>query len=503
MGTGDRGRRRYRQRLWWARSMAPTRVDSPDVNEVKVKEMTEPAIAQEEVFAALSRIEDPDLGRDIVALGFVRELRIDGGDVSFAIELTTPACPVRDQMKEDAHRAVRLLPGVESVEVRMGSKVRATGSEGRERLVPLVKHVVPVGSGKGGVGKSTVSANLAIALAKLGAKVGLMDADVYGPSIPTIMGAHVPPTGGNGNIIPVRCYGVEIVSIGFFVPKGEATIWRGPMLSKLVEKFLAGVEWGELDYLLVDLPPGTGDVQLSLCQLIPLTGAAVVSTPQDLAFNVAEKAISMFSKLRTPILGLVENMSGFECRNCGQREEIFGSGGARRFAMANGIPFLGEIPLCTDIRTTSDEGCPIVESMPESPAALAFLRVAENLAAQVSTLTLGGVSSDRPEIAEITRHSTSDVRILWKDGHESIYTGYALRAGCRCAVCVDEMSGNKRLREESISRDVRPLSIDPVGRYAIRFQWSDGHSTGIYPFELLRELCPCPICAQEARRKHD
>jgi ATP-binding protein involved in chromosome partitioning len=346
-----------------------------------------------------------------------------------------------------------------------------------------------------------VSANLAIALAKLGARVGLMDADVYGPSIPTIMGATTPPTAQNGAIVPVLRYGVKIVSIGFFVPKGEATIWRGPMLSKVIDKFLGGVEWGELDYLLVDLPPGTGDVQLSLCQKIPLTGAAVVSTPQDLAFNVAEKAMSMFTKLRTPVLGLVENMSGFECRHCGHREEIFGSGGARRFAMANEIPFLGEIPLSTDIRTSSDEGNPIVQSMPESPSARAFLRVAENLAAQVSTLTLGGVSTDRPEIAEMTRPSENEVRILWKDGHESIYTGYALRVGCRCALCVDEISGNKRLREESISKDVRPLSIDPVGRYAIRFQWSDGHSTGIYTFELLRELCPCPICARNAEAR--
>jgi ATP-binding protein involved in chromosome partitioning len=331
--------------------------------------------------------------------------------------------------------------------------------------------------------------------------VGLMDADVYGPSIPTIMGAATPPAAENGRIVPVLRYGVKIVSMGFFAPKGEATIWRGPMLAKVVEKFLGGVEWGELDYLLVDLPPGTGDVQLSLCQRIPLTGAAVVSTPQDLAFNVAEKAIFMFTKLRTPVLGLVENMSGFECRHCGHREEIFGSGGARRFAMANEIPFLGEIPLSTDIRTTSDEGNPIVQSMPESSSARAFLRVAENLAAQVSTLTMGGVSTDRPEIAEITQPSENEVQILWKDGHESIYTGYALRVGCRCALCVDEISGSKRLREESISKDVRPLSIDPVGRYAIRFQWSDGHSTGIYTFELLRELCPCPICADNAEAR--
>jgi ATP-binding protein involved in chromosome partitioning len=328
-----------------------------------------------------------------------------------------------------------------------------------------------------------------------------MDADVYGPSIPTLMGATTPPTAQNGTIVPVLRYGVKIVSIGFFVAKGEATILRGPMLSKLVDKFLGGVAWGELDYLLVDLPPGTGDVQLSLCQKIPLTGAAVVSTPQDLAFNVAEKAISMFVKLRTPVLGLVENMSGFECRHCGQREEIFGSGGARRFAAANGIPFLGEIPLSTDIRTSSDEGHPIVHSMPESASARAFARVAENLAAQVSTLALGGASTDRPEIAELTQPSESEVRILWQGGHESTYSGYALRLSCRCAICVDKNIGNKGLYEESIRKDVRPLSIDPVGRYAIRFHWSDGHSTGIYTFEHLRQLCPCPTCAAEARAR--
>jgi ATP-binding protein involved in chromosome partitioning len=477
---------------------AETRVGNPKVSEVKMKGRRVSPIGPEDIRAALSQVSDPDLGRDIVTLGFVRDLRIDGENVSFAIELTTPACPVRDQMKEDARRAVRSLPGVTNVEVAMTSKVRGTQSEQKDELIPLVEHVVPVASGKGGVGKSTVSANLAIALAQLGARVGLMDADVYGPCIPTIMGAATPPTAQNDTIVPVLRYGVKIVSIGFFVPKGEATIWRGPMLSKLIDKFLAGVEWGELDYLLVDLPPGTGDVHLSLCQRIPLTGAAIVSTPQDLAFNVAEKAISMFAKLRTPVLGLVENMSGFECRHCGQREEIFGSGGARRFAAASGIPFLGEIPLSTDIRTTSDKGNPIVQSMPESLSARAFLRVAENLAAQVSTLTLGGVATDRPEIAEITRPSENELQILWKDGHESIYTGYALRVGCRCAICIDEISGNRRLREQSISKDVRPLSIDPVGRYAIRFQWSDGHSTGIYTFEHLRELCACAICVDNA-----
>jgi len=458
-------------------------------------------ITEQAVLSALATIKDPDLHRDIVSLGFIKGLQIDDGNVAFTIELTTPACPVRDQMKEGAHRAVLSLPGIKNVDITMTSQVRATKSAQKDKLVPLVKNVVPIASGKGGVGKSTVSANVAIALSKLGARVGLMDADVYGPSIPTIMGADTPPTQQNGKILPPVRYGVKIISMGFFVPKGEATIWRGPMLSKMVDQFLGTVEWGELDYLIVDVPPGTGDVQLSLCQTIPLTGAAVVSTPQDLAFNVAEKAIIMFNKLRTPVLGLIENMSGFECRHCGQREEIFGSGGARRYAMANKLPFLGEIPLSTDIRTTSDEGRPIVQSMPDSPSAQAFFRVAENLAAGVSTINMGGVATDCPEPVEITRPSQTEVRILWKDGHESVYTGYILRIGCRCAQCVDEMTGEKRLREELISKDVHPLAMEPVGRYAIRFRWSDGHSTGIYHFEHLRELCPCPGCAGK-QQKH-
>ncbi len=451
-------------------------------------------VTEQAVLSALATINDPDIHRDIVSLGFIKGLRIDGENVAFTIELTTPACPVREQMQEDARRVVLSLPGIAHVAITMTSQVRATQSAEKDKLVPLVKNVVPVASGKGGVGKSTVSANLAIALAKLGARVGLMDADVYGPSIPTLMGANIPPRPGGEKIVPPVHYGVKIMSMGFFLPKGEAVIWRGPMLSKTVDQFLGDVDWGELDYLLVDLPPGTGDVQLSLCQKIPLTGAAIVSTPQDLAFQVAEKAIFMFKKLRTPILGLIENMSGFECRHCGQREEIFGSGGARRHAMANDFPFLGEIPLSTDIRIASDEGRPIVESMPDSPSARAFLRVAENLAAGVSTLNLGAVTTDRPEPAEMTQPSPTEIRIVWKDGHESVYTGYALRLVCPCAGCVDERSGMRRLREESIRKDVHPLAMDPTGRYAIRFHWSDGHSTGIYTYEHLRALCRCPVC---------
>jgi len=458
---------------------------------------------QDTILQALASIRDPDLGRDIVSLGFIKDLKVSGENVSFSIELTTPACPVRDQMKEQAHRAVLSLPGVRNVDVTMTSQVRSTRSDEKDRLLPLVKNIVPVASGKGGVGKSTVSANIAVALSKLGTRVGLMDADVYGPTIPTLMGADAPLTQQDGKIIPALRYGVKIISMGFLVPQGEAVIWRGPMLAKMVDQFLGGVDWGELDYLIVDLPPGTGDVQLSLCQKIPLTGAAIVSTPQDVAFRVAEKAIFMFNKLRTPVLGLVENMSGFECRHCGHREDIFGSGGAQRYGMANSIPFLGAIPLSTDIRVTSDEGRPIVESASDSPSARAFMRVAENLAAQVSTHNIAGMVGDRPEPAEITQPSKTEVRIVWKDGHESLYPGRALRAACSCAGCVDELSGRKRLHEAFLPQDIYPLAIEPVGRYAIRFRWSDGHSTGIYTFEHLRELCPCPICAGKERTEQE
>ncbi|MBI4532279.1 MAG: Mrp/NBP35 family ATP-binding protein, partial [Candidatus Latescibacteria bacterium] len=306
----------------------------------------------------------------------------------------TPACPVREKLQEEARASVAAISGVEAVEVRMTASVRPMLGGKKEEFIPGVKNVIPVASGKGGVGKSTVSANLALALAKTGASVGLMDADVYGPSIPTIMGVRVedgPQVLDNGNgsrIIPAERYGIKIISMGFFMKQEEAVIWRGPMLHKMIHEFLGSVEWGELDYLVVDLPPGTGDVQLSLCQTVPLTGAAIVSTPQDVALFVAQKAIAMFHKLNCPILGLIENMSYYICRHCGAREEIFGSGGVRRACERLDIPFLGEIPLATDIRTTSDAGRPIVIEDPESPLSQAFCTVAGHLAAQISIRNL-------------------------------------------------------------------------------------------------------------------
>ncbi|MBI2839545.1 MAG: Mrp/NBP35 family ATP-binding protein [Acidobacteria bacterium] len=345
-------------------------------------------ITEAAVLQALRVVQDPDLHRDIVALGFVKNVSISGGAVSFDIELTTPACPVRERMQAEARDVVSAIPGVASVKIRMTSQVRPSPGVAKEQLIPGVRNVLPVASGKGGVGKSTVSANLALALSAMGARVGLMDADVYGPSIPTIMGVKEPPGMIGERIIPVDQYGIKVMSMGFFLRDDQAVVWRGPMLAKMVEQFLGGVEWGELDYLVIDLPPGTGDVQLTLCQRIPISGAAIVSTPQDVALRVAEKAIHMFRQLNTPVLGLIENMSYFVCGHCGERENIFDNGGARRASDRLAIPFLGEIPLASSIRVDSDAGRPTVIAAPESALSRAFFGVAENLAAQVSVTNM-------------------------------------------------------------------------------------------------------------------
>ena len=354
-------------------------------------------VNQEQVLDALRVVIDPDLHRDIVSLGFIQELKVHDNRVSFQVQLTTPACPVKDELRQQAEDAVRGLPDVEAVEVTMTAQVRSHGAVG-QAMLPGVKNVIPVGSGKGGVGKSTVSANLAVALAETGAQVGLMDADVYGPSIPTILGITERPQAGGRGMLPVMAHGVRVISAGFFIKPDQAVVWRGPMLAKMIEQFLGQVEWGELDYLIVDLPPGTGDVQLTLCQKIPLTGAVIVTTPQPVAVNIAEKAIVMFNQLKCPLLGVIENMSYFESRTTGEREYIFGSGGADRISEKWEIPVLSKIPLATTVRETSDSGRPIVLEDPESPAAIAFTEAAKNLAAQISIRNIKAEAGDLVKI---------------------------------------------------------------------------------------------------------
>lgn len=348
-------------------------------------------VTEAAVLDALRNVQDPDLHRDIVALGFIKDLKIEGGNVFFKVELTTPACPVKDMLKQQAHDFVAAVPGVEKVNIEMTARVSTSYGQERGSLIPGVKNVIPIASAKGGVGKSTVSANLAIALAKTGAKVGLMDADVYGPSIPALLGldSEKIEQGPNNQILSMEKFGVKVISVGFFLPEGQAVIWRGPMLNKMITQFLGGVEWGELDYLIVDLPPGTGDVQLTLCQQVPLTGAVIVSTPQSMAVNVTKKAVYMFKQLNCPLLGVIENMSYYVNKN-GERDYIFGQSGAQEISKEFDIPFLGEIPISTNIRSQSDAGVPIVESDPESEEAQTFMHLAEQLAARVSVLNLAG-----------------------------------------------------------------------------------------------------------------
>lgn len=371
---------------------------------------------REAVLTALGRVQDPDLHKDIVTLGFVTKCEVEGSQVSVVINLTTPACPVKDQLKNQAEAEIRSLPGVTDVEIEMTAVVR--GQEGAPReLAKTIQNIIAISSGKGGVGKSTVSVNLACALAKTGAKVGLLDCDIYGPDIPMMMGltGHPEQTEVDGKpmLTPKERHGVKTMSVGYLLKEEQPAIWRGPMVHKLIEQFLSDVVWGDLDYLLVDMPPGTGDAQLSLAQLVPLTGAVLVTTPQAVAtFDVA-KAITMFQQVNTEILGLVENMAGQSIEGLveggqegqtvrlavgGQEEvltidsegrfrttiDIFGRGGGERLAARFGFPMIGQLPLDPSVRVGSDHGEPVVISSPESPLAKRFTETAGKLAQRIA-----------------------------------------------------------------------------------------------------------------------
>jgi ATP-binding protein involved in chromosome partitioning len=343
-------------------------------------------LSPQDVLNALRTVRDPYLQKDIVSLGFIKDIEVGDRRVSVLMQTASPA---RNQLVANIKQIVHGL-GVDDVEVRVTDPAPPT-AHGQPNLIPMVKSTVAVASGKGGVGKSTVAANLAVALGRAGARVGLMDTDVYGPSVPALMGGDERPHVVQGKIEPPLAYGVKLISMAYFLPKDEAVIWRGPMLHKTIQQFLGDVRWGELDYLIMDLPPGTGDIQLSLSQTIPLTGAVIVSTPQDLALAVASKAIVMFQKLNVPVLGIIENMSYYACTHCGHREEIFGHGGARKAARRLGLPFLGEIPLDPVIRVQSDAGKPVALDG-NSVNGKAFQEVAAALAEQVRVANQQAIS---------------------------------------------------------------------------------------------------------------
>lgn len=347
----------------------------------------------EKVKQALSKVNDPELQKDLVSLNMVRDIKIDGDNLSLTVVLTTPACPLKGVIEDDC---IKALTGVgfkkENIKINMTGEVRQHGMQGKEPLKGI-NQIIAISSGKGGVGKTTVSVNIAIALSQAGAKVGLLDADITGPNIPIMMGDQEPPKVENAKIIPKENYGIKYISMGVLVPPDKPVVWRGPMLDGVIRQFLRDVIWGELDYLLVDLPPGTGDAQLTICQAVPLAGGVIVTTPQDVALLDSRKSVNMFKQMNVPILGVVENMSSFICPKCNERTDIFSHGGGESAAKELEVPFLGRIPIELDVRIGGDSGRPITATKPEHPISKTFKDVAGKIAASASITTINALKS--------------------------------------------------------------------------------------------------------------
>jgi ATP-binding protein involved in chromosome partitioning len=342
-------------------------------------------VTEAAVLDALRAVRDPDLHKDIVALGFVKNLRLDAGQVGFTIELTTPACPVKDLMRDQAHSAVSAIPGVTDVHIEMTASVRAVPRPELGRTpVEGVKNIIAVGAGKGGVGKTTVAVNLAVALAQRGSRVALLDGDMYGPNVPIMLGLKTQLETDGQKIVPAERYGLQVVSLGFLTQDEAPVIWRGPMLHGAIQQFFRDVRWSHIDYLFVDMPPGTGDIALSLSQSVPVAGAVLVTTPQVVSLADTRRAVAMYRKLNIPPLGLIENMSYFVCPGCGRESDIFGKGGGEQLASDMGLAFLGRIPLHEPVRTGGDCGVPIVVGEPASAPAQALSAIAARIAQQVS-----------------------------------------------------------------------------------------------------------------------
>jgi len=376
-------------------------------------------------------------------------------------------------------------------------KYESTTPRSNQPGLSQIKNVIAIASGKGGVGKSTVSTNLALALQHLGAQVGLLDADIYGPSQPGMLGSGRDRAESNqaGQILPLRRHDVPFISMGILTGDDAPVVWRAPMAVKAIQQFIGNVAWGSLDYLLIDLPPGTGDVQLTLAQNASLTGAVIVTTPQQVAIGVAKKGLKMFEQVRVPIIGIVENMSGFVCKHCSHETAIFKEGGGAQMAKELGVTYLGAIPLDPEIMACGDDGIPVIKKSLNSPAAQAFLRFAEEFQKGVERVS-GGDKGLEPSKVEVLPPG-SDIVIHWSDGHIGKHRVYQLRANCPCAMCVDENSGRRVLDTKKIPLDISTKRIDKVGRYALTLHFSDGHSTGIYTYKSLRKLCECEPCAKE------
>lgn len=426
-----------------------------------------------EVLDALRHVIDPDFGKDIVTLGFIKELQIEGGAVSFAVELTTPACPVKERFEAECKALVAALPGVTAVSVRMTAMAPKARTGPEVDTLSKVGTIIAVSSCKGGVGKSTVAAHLARAIQREGHRVGLLDVDIYGPSVPTLFRVHAPDVFMKNNLIqPVVVEGLTTMSLGYLMGDQPA-VMRGPMVSNYTMQMLRQTDWGELDYLIIDMPPGTGDIQLTLVQQAQLDGAVIVTTPQALSLVDVARGILMFEKVNVPVLGIVENMSYFVCDQCEKKHHIFGNSAAtlkERF----GVGTLAQLPIVPGVSDTShkESGADRTE----------FTELAANLHREVGKRRLGGES--KPEVvAEKGR-----VVVHWPDGTETRVANKALRSSCQCALCINEFTGAPILDPTKVPEDIRVETIQPLGNYAVAVAWSDGHTSGIYSWEHFRKI---------------
>jgi ATP-binding protein involved in chromosome partitioning len=366
-------------------------------------------VTVDQVLGALKKVIDPELHKDVVSMGMIKDVTINDGRVAFTLELTTPACPFNSDIEQDVRNAVSNL-GVENLNLKVTARVMEGRAISMDELLPGVKNILAVASGKGGVGKTTVAVNLALVLSKTGAKVGLLDADVYGPSVPLMLGLKESPQVIDNKIQPPITSGVKVISMGFFYEQSQqAGIYRGPIVSGIVKQFLTDVNWGDLDYLIIDLPPGTGDAPLTMAQTIPITGILIVTTPQEVAMNVAVKAVGMFNKLNIPIVGVIENMSYLQCPHCNEQIHIFGKGGGQRVSEQFNIPFIGEIPLHAHIMEGSDQGKPITISEPESVQSHAFINVAKSVAGRISVIAaeMNAEEKNEAEFDQMQSHNAS------------------------------------------------------------------------------------------------
>ncbi len=455
-------------------------------------------IPVDHILGALQRIQDPQTKQDIVSLGWVGEIQSRFGNITFTAYLPEDRNVPEEEYRSAIIGAVKSLPGVKAVMPNITRKEKPQTNKAQVNP-SQIRHIVVVGSGKGGVGKSTSSVNLALALAKKGKRVGLLDADIYGPSVPTMLAAgHNGEIGApdsvrmrEGNLLmPFEMFGMKVMSVAMLIEKNQPTVWRAPIATKMINQFLSGVDWGTLDYLIVDLPPGTGDIQLTISQQTSIAGAIIVTTPQKVALNIAEKGLLMFQHVGVPVLGIIETMSGFGCDACGATTNIFGEGGAKGLSEKSGTKLLAQVPLDVALVRAGDDGDPIVSAAPESASAKAYFAAADVLEDVLEVQ--GGMDSEIAPIAvEGIPHDPQNggkhsLAIYWSDGKKYVYGCRELRFACPCASCVDEFTGKRTLKWEDVVEDVYIDKALPVGRYGVNLVWSDNHSTGIYTYEYLR-----------------